>query len=357
MNGQPSPRFVLRDLGVAPRLVIALFLVSVGIGYFSALAQLHFQNASAGRLLPDPDDAVIIYSGRKNISQLERVLVTDENRPFNGSGTMRPAFFEHAGGWKGKIKKKAKERNLSLIKAETELREERNGERLAMLAWIRAGADEKAYENDSFDLPADLTRRPITDEFLETDANNKKTGRIKIRKLIQIRCEHCHAEGAGGQAGQYPLDTYERIHDYLEVETAGGGMSLKKLAQSTHVHLLAFSILYALTGLIFAFTSFPSWMRLLLSPLPLLAQIADISCWWLARVDDGFARVIVVTGTAVGASLGLQIFLSLFNMFGKVGRIVLVILILLAAFGGYAVKVRWIEPYLQVEASRGGPPE
>src|SRR5262245_40016052 len=39
-----SPRFVLRNLTLAPRLVIAIFLVSVGVGYFSALVQLHFQH-------------------------------------------------------------------------------------------------------------------------------------------------------------------------------------------------------------------------------------------------------------------------------------------------------------------------
>jgi hypothetical protein len=53
-------------------------------------------------------------------------------------------------------------------------------------------------------------------------------------------------------------------------------VSLKKLAQTTHVHLLGFGLLYGLTGLILTFTSYPGWLRGLLGPLPLVAQVGDI---------------------------------------------------------------------------------
>ena len=79
-------------------------------------------------------------------------------------------------------------------------------------------------------------------------------------------------------------------------DPAARGMSLSKLAQTTHVHMLGFSMLYGLTGLLFAFTSYPVFVRVLIAPLPLLAQIIDISFWWLARLDEpygpGFAAAI-----------------------------------------------------------------
>src|SRR6266446_2492340 len=77
--------FLLRDLRLAARVVIAAYLVTVGIGYISALVQLHFQNASPGRLLPNADDAAASYYGQAQLSQLERLLTTDESKPFNGS--------------------------------------------------------------------------------------------------------------------------------------------------------------------------------------------------------------------------------------------------------------------------------
>lgn len=353
MKDTQPRRFVLRDLPVVPRVVLAIFLMSVGFGYFSALVQLHFQGASAGRLLPSASDAVTIYNGRPQLSQLERVLTADESRPFNGSGSMKPAFFDRSAGWKKHIKALAKEKKLTLEKAEADLREQHNGERLAVLAWIRDGAPQKAYDDNRFPIPANLVDHPITPQFEQKSSDGKAPATVMIRDIFQVRCARCHSEGQGGPAAQFPLDTYEQIHDYCEVETAGPGMSLTKLAETTHVHLLSFSMLYGLTGLIFAFTTYPVLVRLIISPLALLAQLVDISCWWLGRADPRFAQAIVITGGIVGASLFVQIVGSLFNMFGKTGKVVLILLILAGGFGGYVVKQRVIDPYIHAETLRG----
>src|SRR5262249_42005102 len=61
-----SPRFVLSTLTLPARMVLAVFLMSVGVGYFSALVQLHFQHATPGELLPTPENAVAAYSGQVN---------------------------------------------------------------------------------------------------------------------------------------------------------------------------------------------------------------------------------------------------------------------------------------------------
>jgi hypothetical protein len=53
----------------------------------------------------------------------------------------------------------------------------------------------------------------------------------------------------------------------------------------------------------------------------------------------------------------LQIVLGLFNMFGKVGRVVLVLLLITAAVGSYTVKERWIDPYLKSEGLSATAPE
>jgi hypothetical protein len=347
-------RLRLRDLSVPARVVIAVFLISVGLGYFSALVQLHVQEASAGNVLPDANDAIAAYHGRRGVSQLERVLTADESKPFDGSGSMRPALTTRSARWKKTVEERAQEKNLKskdgtpdLLAAEADVRAERESERLSLLTWIRAGADRQAFENDALSLPASLAGRAITEKYLEADVDGKKSGRVKIKSIVADRCERCHHEG--GQASSFPLGTYEQVYEYCDGETNGGGMSLKKLAQSTHVHLLGFSMLYGLTGLIFALTSYPLWVRVILGPFTLLAQIVDISCWWLGRLDPLFAKCIVVTGGAVAMGLGLQIVLSLFNMFGRVGRIVLIVIAILVLGGAYVVKDRFIDPYLAHE--------
>src|SRR5262249_18551617 len=155
---------------------------------------------------------------------------------------------------------------------------------------------------------------------------------------IEMRCVGCHSPGAGGAPANFPLNNWEDLADNLKEERRSSGMSLTKLALTTHVHLLGFSMLYGLTGLALAFTSYPLWVRITIAPLALLAQIVDISFWWLARLDDPmgpmFARLITVSGGVVALGLLLQIVMTLFDLFHRMGRLVLVVLILAVAGGG-----------------------
>jgi hypothetical protein len=119
-------------------------------------------------------------------------------------------------------------------------------------------------------------------------------------------------------------------------------MTVEHLTQTTHLHLLSFCVLWMLTGLIFAFTSYPTSVRCILAPVVLLAQVADVSCWWLARLDGVgpyFALTIIGTGAVVGLGLWLQIVLSLFNMYKLPGRLVLLVLL-----GGAVAGLVALEP-------------
>src|SRR5262249_48837802 len=111
MTDPDSEVFCLRRLPLPTRLVLTLFLIAMGIGYFAGLVQLHFAHAKGGELLPSAQDAVDVYHGPTGqpMSKMERLLTTTEG-PFNGTGTMRPAFFElYDEGSSGSLEKKRKE--------------------------------------------------------------------------------------------------------------------------------------------------------------------------------------------------------------------------------------------------------
>ena len=336
-NGAPFP-LTLRDLPLPARLVLSLFLLAVGLGYFSALVQLHFRNASRGEPLPTPDDVVEIFSGVENwtgknppppkpVSKLERLVTAPLDLPHNGNGTMAFAFF-----------KKAKT---------DEEREQRKGEQLAIQAWIDAPDDQRkeAYENDAFTLPDALAKQAITPAFVKDD-------KVEVKKIIDKRCASCHDSDTA--EGQKKLVDYTDFTDVLVVPTVGHTsrqMSLDSLVQTTHLHLLSFCVLWMLTGLIFAFSGYPKWIRCILAPVVLLAQVADVSCWWLARlqgVGPYFALAIIGTGTVVGGGLALQILLSLFDMYRWPGRVVLALLFGGAIAGGVLAEPR-IKAYLNQE--------
>jgi hypothetical protein len=357
MHANPSaPRITLRHLPLAARLTLALFLVSTGVGYMAALVQLHFQHASAGSALPTGDDAVRIFHGQlgKPVSQIERLLSADETEKFNGTGSMAAAFTTRSARWKKLCEKRSEE----------EVRRERRGERLALLAWVQGGADRACYDKDAFalqSLPGDLT---VTEDYITEGDNGAKA--FKIKSILTDRCVRCHTSNApeDANAGNYPLETFEQIKPYLAAPASGAGaISVAKLAQSTHAHLLSFSMLYGLTGLILAFSSYPATLRVVLCPLPLLAQVVDISFWWLARLPDPhgpeFARLIALTGGVVAVGLLLQILFSLFDLFGSKGKFVLTLL-LGSAFAGalWVHHTGVIDEFLAKEkVSSGAPPK
>ena len=371
MSDVSSTRYTLRDLPLPAKLVVSLFLVSVGLGYFSALWQLHLRHAGKGSLVPTAEDVVARFSGKywgpeqapvQNAAaeenpldalpkevKIETLIKTrcacchaqdgdrESNKPYLeswselatalgtkpmesmvfkmittepgvkfGKGTsMRAAFTTKSEvegeKWEKYVKGLPEEKVASLKK-------EREAERQMMVLWLQSGSTEtlkKSYEADLFVRPEKVA--PPPQETRETKAKRRQ----------------------------------------MEVES---------LTQSTHAHLLSFSMLWALTGLTFAFTGYSRWLRLGLAPAVLLAQIADVSCWWLARLPDVgpyFALAIMGTGAVVGLGLALQIVLSLFSMYGRKGRIVLVVLMIAGCMGAGCVYCKYIVPEVQAEKGQG----
>jgi hypothetical protein len=350
-------RTYLRDLPLAARLVLAVFLISVGVGYLSALVQLHFQQAEAGQLLPGEPQVIDTYHGKRGMGQLERLITADESKPWGGSGTMRPAFTTRSTGWKRSIREAP---GANPEEKEKNLRQQRDWEIDSVVAWIHGGAKKENYEK--FPVPEadagqiDEQQKQNAEwevpQFFEKD-NDKWYANIST--IMEVRCVRCHGPGKGGAAGQIHLDKWENVRDFIppEADAQGKGHSLAKLAQSTHVHLLGFSVLYGLTGLIFAFTSYPGILRVLIAPAPLIAQIVDISFWWLARMDAPhgpmFAKLIMISGGVVALTLLIQISLGLLNLFGMAGRALLVILAGAVVAGGLILAKPKLEEYLKLE--------
>ena len=93
-------------------------------------------------------------------------------------------------------------------------------------------------------------------------------------------------------------------------------------------------------------------MRGTVGPVVLLAQLCDIACWWLARIDGVgpvFAQAIIGTGTVVGLGLLAHIVGGLWSLYGRAGRGVLLGLALVAGGGLVVVYAAAIEPALKAE--------
>ena len=362
----PAARFCLRQLPFPAKLVVTGFLMAVGLGYTAAMVQLHMQDAKGGTPMPTPADVVAKFTGKRwhetapprPVSKLEKLIMGPvEGSPFNGNGSMAPAFFHKDG--KGYATKTANPAAKATIDAEHE------GERLALQLWINSPPKKRRddYDADVFTPPADRIKA-ITPEYRRDPA--KIDSGVKVKSILRDRCVRCHAKDA--EVPQYPLEVYAELERYMQAAAVmevpeGGGwvkveepMSMEKLTQSTHAHLLSFAMLFSLTGLVFAFTSYPRGVRVLVSPLALIAVTADVALWWLARLSDDygpyFAMGVIGTGGIVGLALGAQIVFGLFNMYGPKGKGVLLALFALGLGTGGALYLKVIHPALQEKVKR-----
>ena len=139
-----------------------------------------------------------------------------------------------------------------------------------MLEWLEKGADKEAYEQDSFCVSNALVGLPLDEQKFVGEPPPDGGRTVKIKTILDARCVRCHEPSASSSAHKYPLDGYEQVAKYLKVNESQA-ISKEALIQSTHVHLLSFSMLYALTGLLFAFTGLPKPVRVVVAPLPLVA--------------------------------------------------------------------------------------
>jgi hypothetical protein len=382
----PNPtRYTLRDLPLPAKLVVSAFLVSVGIGYLWAMAQIHFKHASPGHPMPTTEDLVTRFSGvpwplepkpepdpdpkregeiakadaigvKVDGVKIKEVIKTrclvchskggeKEEVPLGtyddlakylekttqhpkgqlhtvltgsrkswGKKSMVQAFFEKSEDWDELTPAQRREQEAA-----------REAERLALVAWVEAGAPRAQYEADAFPLPADFGAKSLPPGLM-----------TKAPTL---------APAATGAAEPRPVDKWK--------EAKRRQLSVDALTQSTHAHLLTFALLWAATGFVFAFTTYPAPVRAFLAPLVLVAQVVDVACWWLARLEPPtgpyFALAIMGTGAVVGVGVAAQIVLGLWNMYGARGKLVLILLFLVGAgaFGVTYVKV--IDPQLQAE--------
>src|SRR5215207_2717604 len=60
--------YSLRDLPLPVKVVASVFLMAVGVGYTSAMVQLHMQDAKSGKPMPTMEDVILKYTGKKKFT-------------------------------------------------------------------------------------------------------------------------------------------------------------------------------------------------------------------------------------------------------------------------------------------------
>jgi hypothetical protein len=151
-------------------------------------------------------------------------------------------------------------------------------DRNVLVAWLKDGAGEDHFEKE-------------------------------IKPIMENNCTVCHSKASGMPLIDYT--TYQGLHEVAQVDT---GMSLASLLRVSHIHLFGISLLLFALGFIFIQCEINVWFKRLLVLSPMIAVFVDVLSWFLTKWDSHYAVVVVLAGGLLGASMALQIVISLYQI-------------------------------------------
>jgi len=279
------------------RRVLAIALVAATVAYCMLLFVTYLQLTPSSSLLPDIGRVDrLLFGGPPPVSRVQRLLESAEG-PLSRGGTMRPAFTDQSLGWDALTQSLSAEQKAELLV-------DREGERLAVLDWLRSGAPREPYEGDRYHLSAVAGVHRMTADYLFQRSDNEvATAAIRLRTLLHDRCVTCHGENGRHDIARFiELDTYDRLLPHLQIEpqvTAGRGWLVASI--------LGLFPLTAVATPLFWSAKHPPAARAALIGLTLTSLGVMIGSWLVGSYGGQWVVVLLTAASAAVFALTIQV--------------------------------------------------
>lgn len=130
-----------------------------------------------------------------------------------------------------------------------------------------------------------------------------------IAPVFNQNCVMCHSAESG--MGLPSLKTYADVMALTSLDT---GVSIPALVRVSHIHLFGIAFLLFFVGRIFLLCEMPVLWKRVAVIIPFAAVFLDILAWYVTKIVPNFAYMVVLAGGLMGLSFGVQIFVSLYQM-------------------------------------------
>ncbi len=235
MSKERYTRF--KDISVSERILNTVFLLTIGLGYLAALANLYYTHQGRdGKAGLSIDDVTIHYHGSKEQTRLGNAI----------TGIMEP--------------------NLK-----------HKSDKDIILDWIQAGAEEPEYNE-------------------------------KIAPILNRDCIICHTPIINPALPD--LTNYAGVAEVAH----SGGASIPALIRVSHIHLFGIAFILFFIGKIFILCDINIHVKRIAVVIPFAAMLLDVLSWFITKSIPSFSYVVVASGALMGLSMGLQILLSVYQM-------------------------------------------
>ncbi|MEK6726561.1 MAG: hypothetical protein AABY54_08450 [Deltaproteobacteria bacterium] len=143
--------------------------------------------------------------------------------------------------------------------------------------------------------------------WIESGAEEKSFNET-IKPILESNCVFCH----NGSNPHIPnLTTYENVK---KLSVSSTGVTIGTLVRVSHIHLFGLTFIFAFTGIIFSLTYVKIWIKRVLITLPFISIYLDIGSWWITKVSEPFAYVVIIGGALMGFSFTAQFLISMRHM-------------------------------------------
>lgn len=138
------------------------------------------------------------------------------------------------------------------------------------------------------------------------EADFKSSG---VEGIVERRCLICH----NGSNPHIPdLTGYEGISKVAEADT---GMDIFTLVRVSHIHLFGITFIFFIVGSIFCHSYIrPQWLKCITLLTPFVAILLDIGSWYLTKVYQPFAWVVMISGGLMGGAFAFMWLASMYQM-------------------------------------------
>ena len=83
----------------------------------------------------------------------------------------------------------------------------------------------------------------------------------------------------------------------------------------SHIHLFGLTFIFFIVSTIFSHAYMRrEWLKIVIVTTPFIAIALDISSWYITKVYEPYAWMLIISGVFMGASFAVQFFVSLYQM-------------------------------------------
>lgn len=129
-----------------------------------------------------------------------------------------------------------------------------------------------------------------------------------IAPILNRDCITCHSPAINPSLPD--LTHYSGVAEVAH----GGGATLPFLIRVSHIHLFGIAFILFFIGKIFLLCDMNVIVKRIAVTIPFAAMLLDVMSWFITKSIPAFAYVVVTSGALMGISMGMQILISIHQM-------------------------------------------